>query len=154
MLENSLKKHKELAPVTEERATKSHSKVKLSTLSPSQLLERARNLSNEVRKLSSQNKRLRIMLEKQKQKLCAPNFHPTFDELSEMVNFAVTNKLLKEGSILYSFMLDALSQQKLNQNSYSDARVIERGVQTKIKTTKYAMGPPYYKTCCKSLSQM
>jgi len=120
MLENSLKKHKELVPGTEERATKSDSKVKLSTLSPSQLLDRASNLSNEVRKLSFQNKRLRMMLKKQKQKLCVPNFHPTFDELSEMMNFAVTNKLLKEGSILYSFMLDALSQLKLNQTSYSD----------------------------------
>ena len=81
MLENSLKRYKELTPGTAERATKSDSKVKLSALSPSQLLDRARNLSNEVRKLSSQNKALRIMLKKQKQKLSIPNFHPTFDEL-------------------------------------------------------------------------
>ena len=60
------------------------------------------------------------MLKKQKQKLCVPNFHQTFDELSEMVNFAVTNRLLEEVSILYSSMLDALSQLKLKQNSYSD----------------------------------
>lgn len=41
MLENSLKRHKELAPGTEGRATKSDSKVKLSTLSLSPLLDRA-----------------------------------------------------------------------------------------------------------------
>ena len=117
MLENSLKRYKELTPGTAERATKSDSKVKLSALSPSQLLDRARNLSNEVRKLSSQNKALRIMLKKQKQKLSIPNFHPTFDELSDMVNFAVANKVLKQGTILYSFMLDALSQLKLHQPS-------------------------------------
>ena len=103
MLEDSLRKHKESAPGTEERATKSDSKVKLSTLSPSQLLDRAHNLSNEVRKLSFQNKHLRMMLKKQKQKLCVPNFHPTFDGLSEMVNF---------GSILYSLSLFTVSQLK------------------------------------------
>jgi len=112
MLEDSLRKHNELAPATEERATKSDSKVKLSTLSPSQLLDRAHNLSNEVRKLSFQNKHLRMMLKKQKQKLCVPNFHPTFEGLSEMVNFAVTNKLLREGSILYSLSLFTVSQLK------------------------------------------
>lgn len=117
MLENSFKRYKELTPGTAERAAKSDSKVKLSALSPSQLLDRARNLSNEVRKLSSQNKALRIMLKKQKQKLSIPNFHPTFDELSDMVNFAVANKVLKQGTILYSFMLDALSQLKLHQPS-------------------------------------
>ena len=117
MLENSLKRYKEVTPGTAERATKSDSKVKICALSPSQLLDRARNLSNEVRKLSSQNKALRIMLKKQKQKLSIPNFHPTFDELSDMVNFAVANKVLKQGTILYSFMLDALSQLKLHQPS-------------------------------------
>lgn len=98
ILENSLKRYKELIPGTAERATKSDSKVKLSALSPSQLLDRARNLSSEVRKLFSQNKALTIMLKKQNQKLSIPNFDPTFDELSDMVNFAVANKLLKQGS--------------------------------------------------------
>lgn len=61
MLENSLKKHKEV-PGINERATKSHSNVKLSSLCSSQLLERARNLSNQVKKLGDQNRNLRIML--------------------------------------------------------------------------------------------
>lgn len=61
-----------------------------------------------------------MILKKQKEKLCVINFQPTFNELSEMVNFAVKNELLKEGSILYSFMLDALSQLKLKQSSCSD----------------------------------
>ena len=78
-LENSLKRYKELTPGTTERATKSDSKVKLSALSPSQLLDRARNLRSEVRKLSSQNKAVRIMLKKQNQKLSILNFHPTFN---------------------------------------------------------------------------
>jgi len=59
ILENSLKRYKESVPETAERATKSDSKVKFCALSPSQLFERARNLSNEVRKLSNQNKSLR-----------------------------------------------------------------------------------------------
>lgn len=120
MMENSLKRHKESVPETEEKATKSDSRVKLSTLTPLQLLDRARNLSKQVRKLANQNRYLRMMLKKQKQKLCVTNFQPTFNELSDMVNFAVTNKLLKEGTILYSFMLDALSQLKLTQSSCSD----------------------------------
>ena len=41
------------------------------------------------------NRRLRMMLKKQKDKLCVTNFQPTFNELSEMVNFAVKNELLK-----------------------------------------------------------
>ena len=57
------------------------------------------------------------MLKKQNRKLSIPNFHPTFDELSDMVNFAVANKLLKQRTILYSFMLDAMSQLKVHQLS-------------------------------------
>ena len=137
MLENSLKRHKEPVLGNGERATKADSRVKLSSLSSLQLLDRARNLSNEVRKLGNQNRRLRMILKKQKEKLCVTNFQPTFNELSEMVNFAVKNELLKEGSILYSFMLDALSQLKLKQSSCSDESGEGQKPQSKPKNMRW-----------------
>lgn len=152
MLKIFLKSYKELTPGTAERATKSDSKVKLSALSPSQLLDRARNLSSEVRKLSSQNKALRIMLKRRKQKLSIPNFHPTFDELSDMINFAVANKLLTQRTILYSFMLDALSQLKLHQPSSNNES--DESEKRPSNPKKYALGFTHSKACYKSFSEV
>ena len=112
LLNNSLR-FKSNAKTTNE--TKANSRVKLSLLTNETLLERARNMSKEIKKLREKNWNLRKLLKK-KTEIRVNNFNPSSDALTQMVQFAVQNNILKKESLLYTFMQDAVTQLNLMHN--------------------------------------
>ncbi len=92
--------------------TQAHSRVNLSLLTYPKLLERARNMGKEIKKLKMSNSNMRKLLRKRNQ-VAAGNFNPSRDDLVRLVDFAVENNILKKDTILYAFMQDAMTQLNL-----------------------------------------
>ena len=139
-----LRKLTRLLPDTSTDKCSSESHVPLSNLTFEQLLERYKNLKKTC---DYWKKRHTYYLKKQKMKP-PPNFDFTSTTLGRLVDTAVKNNLLKQNSVLYLLLLDAVLglQKQEKEFTSNDGKVTKTKKKPRAKGMRYH--PLVIKWCC------